>query len=99
MRTLAWKILSEFGVKYADVRAPLREWFLFVERASWGSFSDLRETYRSAEAVGNKVIFNIKGNSYRLIAIVNYHSKHVLIRWVGTHAEYDRLTEREIEDL
>ena len=91
--------LNEFCSKHTDARAPLKEWFVYVEHASWENFADVRRTYASADALGDKVIFNIKGNTYRLIAIVNYESRHVLVRWIGTHAEYNWLTEGEIKDL
>lgn len=100
MRTLALRALREFWEGgHADAEHPLREWFRFAERADWSSFADLRRDYPSADQVGDKVIFNIKGNRYRLIVQVNYAYRIVLVKWVGTHAEYDRLTAQEIKNL
>ncbi|MEM1408255.1 MAG: type II toxin-antitoxin system HigB family toxin, partial [Bacteroidota bacterium] len=59
---------------------------------SWDSLNDLKQDYPSADYVGNnRVVFNIKGNDYRLIAIVIYVSQKVYMRWIGRHAEYDKV--------
>ena len=92
MRVISIKRLREYWLGgHADAEQPLKAWFAVTEKASWGSFADLRASFPAADRVGEKVVFNIGGNKYRLVALVNFQSKYVLVKWVGTHAEYDRL--------
>lgn len=91
MRLLGLSILQEFKQKHADSRGPLDAWQLEVEREQWQTPQDIRLRYRSADFLAdNRVIFNIKGNSYRLVVKVRYQNGMVLIEWVGTHAEYSK---------
>lgn len=100
MRTLAWKVLREYiEAGHQDARKDLKDWFDTVERADWARFADVRNSFRSADGIGDKLIFNIVGNRYRLIVRVDYSIRRMWIRWIGTHAEYDRLSRRDIEDL
>ena len=69
------------------------------EGARWSKFADLRRDFRTAVLVGDRVIFNILNNRYRVIAIVNYRQHGVLARWIGSHADQDCLTEKEIKNL
>lgn len=92
MRTFALRTLREFWESgHAPAAAPLREWYAKTEKANWTKFADVRATFASADAVGDKVIFNIHKNAYRLIVTINYEFGGVLVKWVGIHAEYDRL--------
>lgn len=84
---------------HADEEKPLRQWYRICESAKWVNFADLRGDFKSADIVGDRVIFDILNNRYRLITIVNYPKHGVLVRWIGTHAEYDRLTTIEIKNL
>jgi mRNA interferase HigB len=84
---------------YADALGPLRAWYRAAEGADWSNFADVRRDFPSADAVGDKLIFNIGGNKYRLIVRVSYRYRRLSLKWIGTHAEYDRLTRKEIEDL
>jgi mRNA interferase HigB len=75
-----------------DSKQPLLSWFKEVERAEWKSPADLKKLYRSADSVGKgRIVFNIGGNKYRLVVWVKYSIKLVLIKWVGTHEEYDKI--------
>ncbi len=66
-----------------------------VEKASWNSFADLRTTFPSADAVGDdRYVFNLGGNKYRLVCVIKFSGKVVLTKWIGTHAEYDRIDPR-----
>lgn len=67
--------------------------------STWSSFAEVRSTFGSADQVGNKIVFNIGDNNYRLIARVSYPYRDLRVKWIGTHAEYDRLTEQQIRDL
>ena len=92
MRVLALRTLREYWeAGNANAEQPLRFWFAVTERADWGGFAEMKSDFPSVDLVGDKAIFNIGGNNYRLIAVVNFRSKYVLVKWIGTHAEYDRL--------
>lgn len=82
-----------FWAKHPAAEQPLRAWFAEAEQSTWHGPSDVKERYRSADFLpGNRIIFNIKGNAYRLIVAVQYAPLYVVyIRFVGTHAEYDRV--------
>jgi len=74
------------------VAQHLEAWFKLVKAARWASSAELKEQLRSASIVSaQRVVFNIKGNDYRLVAGVNYQSQAVFIKWIGTHAEYDKI--------
>ncbi|MFI5385871.1 MAG: type II toxin-antitoxin system HigB family toxin [Fimbriimonadales bacterium] len=96
MRVLSRKPLAEFWLRHPSAEIPLRAWYRESVRAAWKSFADLREDFPSADLVGKCVVFNISGNSYRLICRVNFESMHVLVRWVGNHAEYDKIKVQDI---
>lgn len=91
MRVLGLPILEEFKRSHADARRPLDAWWLEVERASWQTTQDIKQSYRSADFLAdNRVIFNIKGNTYRLVVQVRYRNGLVVVEWIGTHAEYSK---------
>ena len=87
---LSRKTLREFWEQHPDAEQPLRAWHAEVEKASWSCPNDIKARYASASFVGgDRVVFNIAGNKYRLIVAVKYAPKLVFIRFVGTHREYD----------
>ena len=91
MKIAGKKLLYEFKQNHADSRGPLNSWLKEVENAEWKSFYDLRNKYSSASKIGKSiVIFNIKGNRYRLEVKIEYKIQVVLIKRIGTHSEYDR---------
>lgn len=94
MRIIAYKTLREHWEKpgRGDSRDSLVQWFAVVEAADWAGPAQLKDQFRSASFVGDRVIFNIAGNKYRLVTAVKYRWRMVYIRFVGTHAEYDELT-------
>ena len=92
MRVLSNRTLRDFYLCHADAEDPLRAWFAEAKRASWSSPQDIRSCYAHASIIaGNRVIFNIGGNKYRLICKIHYDRGIVYVRFVGTHAEYDRI--------
>lgn len=92
MHVIKKKTLVDFWRKHADARVPLSTWFLETKNARWQSSQEIRERYRSADFLpGNRVVFNIGGNKYRLVVKIAYVPGLVYIRFVGTHAEYDRI--------
>jgi mRNA interferase HigB len=91
MRILGLPLLHKFITKHADSRGSLNAWQIDVEKASWRTPHDIKRLYNSADFLpNNRVIFNIKGNSYRLVVEVRYQNGLVVVTWVGTHAEYSK---------
>jgi mRNA interferase HigB len=79
------------------VKAGLDAWFHEVKQAEWKNSSDIKASYASASIVGaERVVFNIKGNAYRLVVAVDYKRAIVFIKWLGTHKEYDEIDVRTI---
>lgn len=84
------KKLLEASKKHADLSEPLDAWYRVARRAVWTSLIDVRRTFPTADAVGCCTVFNIKGNTYRLVTEINYHSARIFLRHVLTHAEYSK---------
>lgn len=92
MRVFSLSTLRTFWEAHADAQQALRAWFAEAERADWIGPQDIKDRYRSADFLpGDRVVFNIKGNNYRLVVAVKYLFKAVYIRFVGTHAQYDAI--------
>lgn len=92
MRIIARKTLKLFYERYTDAEQPLKTWYEIVRNTVWEKPSDIKETFRSADIISdNRVIFNIKGNKYRLIVKVKYDFKIIYIRFIGTHEEYNKI--------
>jgi mRNA interferase HigB len=92
LRVIAKKILREFWQKHSDVEQQLKSWFYETSKAKWKNTKDIKKEYSTASFLaGNRVVFNIKGNQYRLIVKINYDYGMVWIRFIGTHAEYDKI--------
>lgn len=91
MRIIARKTLKLFWEKHEDSEQQLKSWYDEAASASWKGPKDIKANYPSASFLrDNRVVFNIKGNYYRLIVKINYSYKMVWIRFIGTHAEYDK---------
>jgi mRNA interferase HigB len=91
MRIIAKKTLREFWIRYPDAEDPLLAWYREVEKEDWSNPAQVKQKYGSASFVGNRVVFNIKGNDYRLVVWINYPGRIVYVRFVGTHKEYDEI--------
>lgn len=92
MRIISRTKIIEYYTEHADSRVALEEWFTKTKKAQWTCFDDIKRTFNSVDAVGNQhYVFNIRGNNYRLIVVVKFTIGTVLIRFVGTHAEYDKI--------
>ena len=97
MRIIYRTTLVGFWKKFPDSEQPLKSWFDEVRIATWISPNDLKKRYRNASIITNKrVVFNIKGNSYRLIVDVEYKIGIIFIVWIGSHKEYDKINVKEI---
>jgi mRNA interferase HigB len=84
--------LIEFGRNHADAIEALNDWWRKAKMADWPTFLEIKETFNSVDYVGNdRYVFNIKGNKYRMVAMVFFDIRTVYIRFIGTHAEYDKI--------
>ncbi len=91
MKIVGRSRLEAFCDRHADARKWIEHWLSEVEVARWTTSQDIRARYASASFLaGNLVIFNVKGNDYRLEVSVAYQTSVVVVRWAGTHAEYDQ---------
>ena len=104
MRVIARKTLTRFveslrGRKgQPAVKAALDAWFQEVRRAAWRNSADLNRSFGAASIVSaDRVVFNIKGNDYRLLSAIDYRRQILFIKWVGAHADYDRIDARTVQ--
>ena len=92
MRVIAKKALVSFYTMYPDAQTALEDWYEKAQNADWDNYGQLKQTFNSADSVGNqRYVFNIRGNHYRLVALVLFRIKMVYIRFIGTHNEYDQI--------
>ncbi|RPJ79701.1 MAG: type II toxin-antitoxin system HigB family toxin [Alphaproteobacteria bacterium] len=99
MRIIAFRALREFFEKpeYSDSEASLRAWYHDAKTAEWKSSNDLKQQYKNASIVGEgRVVFNIKGNSYRLVVAIDYDFQVIFIRFIGTHKQYSKIDAKKI---
>ena len=97
MRIRNKELLDKYSVKHANVRSALQYWTGYVEEAVWKSHNDIKRDFPSVDYVGNgRYVFNIRGNNYRLVAIAVFIKGYLKIRFIGTHAEYDKIDCRTI---
>src|SRR5687767_12719458 len=104
MRIIARRTLREFvgsGAGHRSrpgLKAALDAWFAEVSKASWASTADVKRLYATASVVSSdRIVFNIKGNDYRLVVAVNFEKAMVWINWIGTHAAYDRIDVKDVQ--
>lgn len=98
MRVIAVAPLRAFWLQHPDAEQPLKAWFEEASKASWTQPSDIKAQYRSASILKNRrVVFNIKGNDYRLVVAVVYRLQVVYVKFIGTHPQYDAIDARTIE--
>ena len=98
MHVVKKKTLVEYYEKHKEIKGQLEAWYYEAKNAEWNNPQEVKEKYRSASIIGgNKVVFNIKGNRYRLVTKINYRMKIVYIKFIGTHKEYDKINVEEIK--
>lgn len=91
-RIFSKNTLREFWTKHPDCEQHLKTWYDTAIHADWNSPNDVKQTYASVSILKNgRLVFNIKGNTYRLIARINFEKKWLFIRFIGTHKDYDRI--------
>ena len=91
MRVLGRDKLDAFVSTHGDARPWIESWIAEAERKTWRTPQDIKNLYSSASFLaGNVVVFNVKGNRYRMETLIAYNTATVIVRWAGTHAEYDK---------
>lgn len=94
MRIIAFRTLREFFElpEYSDSEASLKAWYYYAKSAEWKNSNELKQQYVNASILGEgKVVFNIKGNYYRLVVSIDYEFQIIFIRFIGTHEQYDKI--------
>lgn len=92
MRIFTEQALNAYIKDHPEVKTALQEWTSIVKKSDWACFADVRKTFNSVDNVGNQhYVFNIKGNSFRLIVVIKFTIKFVYIRFIGTHQEYEKI--------
>lgn len=104
MQIIARRTLREFVASLARqkdqpaVKAALDAWFADVKKAQWRNAADVKRSYAMASIVAaDRIVFNIKGNAYRLVVAVDFERSAVWIKWIGTHKDYDKIDVRKVE--
>jgi mRNA interferase HigB len=104
MRIIARRSLRAFADSLAGhqdrqaVKAALDAWFDEVKKARWKNTADVKRSYATASIVtADRIVFNVKGNAYRLVVAVDFEKSIVWIKWIGTHRDYDRIDVTEVE--
>lgn len=98
MRIIAKSTLVEYYTRNPQSKIALEDWYEKTRQAEWHNFADIRQTFSTVSQVGRQhYVFNIKGNDYRLVVVIQFTPQRVYIRFVGTHAEYDRI--KDIQNI
>jgi mRNA interferase HigB len=98
MNIIAVKFLRVFWEKHPDAEQALKSWVDEARKAAWTQPAEIKERYRSASILKNRrVVFNIKGNDYRLVVSVAYHYQAIYVKFIGTHQEYDAIDAETVE--
>ena len=100
MRVVSHRKLKDFYSQPGreDAKVPLERWYAIAEDARWMGLTDIRKDFASTDYVGNQhYVFNIKGNDYRLVVVIQFTPQRVYIRFVGTHLEYDKI--KDIQNI
>ena len=85
-------MIRNFIAKHADADVALRDWYKRTTKANWNTFADIKQTFNTVDYVGNdRYVFDIKGNNYRIVAVVLFINQKVYMRFVGTHEEYEKI--------
>ena len=91
------KTLQQYALQYPEAKIAISEWAVKTEVSDWANFTEVKLVFNSVDYVGdNRYVFNIKGNRYRMIAMIFFSVRTVYIRWFGTHKEYDSINVSEV---
>ena len=97
MVIIAWSTIAAFYQEHPDAKNAVEYWYDVTEKSDWSNINDVKGTFNSADYVGNdRIVFNIKGNKYRLVALTIFRTRTIFIRFLGTHSEYDKINVKTI---
>jgi mRNA interferase HigB len=97
MRIIAKRTLREFWEKYSDAETPLKVWYKNIKEAEWRNSNELKRQFKNASIVGNdRIVFNIKGNTYRLVISIDFEKQIVWIKFIGSHRDYDKINAKTV---
>lgn len=97
MHIIKKKTLTDYYELHPQDRTALEDWYSRTKRSHWKCFADIKATFNSVDSVGNqRYVFNIKGNDFRLIVVIQFRPEFVYIRFIGTHAEYDKIKDASL---
>ncbi|MCH8318525.1 MAG: type II toxin-antitoxin system HigB family toxin [Bacteroidetes bacterium] len=97
MRIIAKRTLREFWEKHMDAEVPLIGWYNKAKKSNWENFNDLKTQIANVSVLGNdRAVFNIKGNDYRLVVAMDYEKQIIWIKFIGSHAEYDKINAKTV---
>lgn len=98
MRIISRKTVVDYYTRNPKAQYALEQWIEKTENAEWHSFADIKKTFNSVDSVGHQhYVFNIKENDYRMVVVIKFTISHVLIRFIGTHEEYDKI--KDIQNI
>ena len=90
MRVIGRKVLEDFGKKHSQAKRPLETWYAVTKDAAWASLVEVRKVYPHTDYVNGWTVFDVSGNKYRLIALINYRAQVITLNSILTHAEYTK---------
>ena len=97
MRIFTEQAIKEYAERHPESKVALQDGVQKVKRREWSCFADVKKTFNSVDNVGNqRYVFNVKGNDFRLVAVIKFTIRFVYVRFIGTHKEYDRIDCRNI---
>jgi mRNA interferase HigB len=92
MRIIAHRTIAKYYLLHTNAKEALESWYHITKEAQWNNLQDIKSTFNSVDFVGNqRYVFNIKGNTYRLIGKILFTHQIIYIRFIGTHKEYDQI--------
>jgi mRNA interferase HigB len=92
MVIISYGTIREFFETHADAKDALNNWYRLASKADWANFHEIKEMFNSVDAIGNdRFVFNIRGNTYRLVVMIFFDIRTIYVRFVGTHADYDKI--------
>ena len=98
MHIISKSTIVEYYTKHPSSKQPLEDWYVLTSKSNWQNLSDIRKVFNNVDYVGNdRYVFNIKGNDYRLVVVIRFSKGRVFIRFIGTHAEYDKI--KDIQNI
>lgn len=93
MVVISYRTIRDFSEKHADSKDALNNWYRDIQKSDFSNFNELRVMFNAVDAVANdRYVFNIRGNNYRLIALIHFNVRTVYVLFIGTHKDYDKIS-------